>query len=183
MASRRNSSDPADRRRTERDGSSLEVASEDQVAQQTEEVFQSYVFYRYRQEQEQTGRDVPIDPEIAVIEPEPDSINNQVGRRLANIGDDINARYDSEFSEMLKSLKPSRDNAYEYFVKIASSQAALLSPLCHLEVVSVLQPGKLTYSAFSSLSFSDDVCVNSLHFILWLLNFLQWHTNLQGCAT
>ncbi|XP_033008492.1 bcl-2 homologous antagonist/killer isoform X2 [Lacerta agilis] len=122
MASRRSGSDPADRRRTERDRSSLlEVASEDQVAQQTEEVFQSYAFYRYQQEQEQTGQDVPIDPEIAVMRPELDSINNQVGRRLATIGDDINARYDSEFSEMLKSLKPSRDNAYEYFVKIASS--------------------------------------------------------------
>ncbi|CAI5777545.1 bcl-2 homologous antagonist/killer [Podarcis lilfordi] len=123
MASRRNSSDPANRRRTERRRSSLEVASEDQVAQQTEEVFQSYVFYRYQQEQEQeqTGQEVPIDPEIAVMQPERDSITTQVGRRLATIGDDIKERYENEFSAMLKSLKPSRDNAYAYFVKIASS--------------------------------------------------------------
>ncbi|XP_061488400.1 bcl-2 homologous antagonist/killer [Rhineura floridana] len=121
MASRKNGGDPADRRRTERRRSSLEIASEDQVARETEEVFHSYAYYRYQQEQEQTGRDVPIDPEIAAIQQEPNSTNSQVGRRLAFIGDDINARYDSEFSEMLKSLKPSRDNAYEYFVKIASS--------------------------------------------------------------
>lgn len=48
------------------------------------------------------------------------SINSQVGRRLAIIADDINARYDKEFSEMLKSLQPSQDNAYEYFTRIAS---------------------------------------------------------------
>uniref|UniRef100_A0A2D4ILP5 Bcl-2 homologous antagonist/killer n=1 Tax=Micrurus lemniscatus lemniscatus TaxID=129467 RepID=A0A2D4ILP5_MICLE len=117
-----NGSNSADRRRTgERRRSSQEMTSEDLVAEQTEEVFQSYAFHRYQQEQEQTEGDVPIDPEIAAIQQEPNSINNQVGRRLAIIADDINARYDKEFSEMLKSLQPSKDNAYEYFTRIASS--------------------------------------------------------------
>ncbi|XP_063153706.1 bcl-2 homologous antagonist/killer [Candoia aspera] len=117
-----NGSNPADSRRTgERRRSSQEIASEDLVAQQTLEVFQSYAFHRYQQEQEQTEGDVPVDPEIAAIQQEPDSVNSQVGRRLAMIGDDINARYDKEFSEMLKSLQPSRDNAYDYFIRIASS--------------------------------------------------------------
>ncbi|ETE68477.1 Bcl-2-likeous antagonist/killer, partial [Ophiophagus hannah] len=93
-------------------------SAEDLVAEQTEEVFQSYAFHRYQQEQEQTEGDVPVDPEIAAIQQEP---NSQVGRRLAIIADDINARYDKEFSEMLKSLQPSKDNAYEYFTRIASS--------------------------------------------------------------
>uniref|UniRef100_A0A2D4ILQ4 Uncharacterized protein n=1 Tax=Micrurus lemniscatus lemniscatus TaxID=129467 RepID=A0A2D4ILQ4_MICLE len=116
-----NGSNSADRRRTgERRRSSQEMTSEDLVAEQTEEVFQSYAFHRYQQEQEQTEGDVPIDPEIAAIQQEPNSINNQVGRRLAIIADDINARYDKEFSEMLKSLQPSKDNAYEYFTRIAS---------------------------------------------------------------
>uniref|UniRef100_A0ACB8F543 Bcl-2 homologous antagonist/killer n=1 Tax=Sphaerodactylus townsendi TaxID=933632 RepID=A0ACB8F543_9SAUR len=94
---------------------------EDQVAQQTEEVFQSYAFHRYQQELEQNEADVPIDPEIAAIQQEPGSTSNLVGRRLATIGDDINARYDKEFCEMLESLHLTRDNAYEYFTRIASS--------------------------------------------------------------
>ncbi|KAL8178906.1 UNVERIFIED_CONTAM: Bcl-2 homologous antagonist/killer [Gekko kuhli] len=93
----------------------------DQVAQQTEAVFQSYAFHRYQQELEQNEADVPVDPEIAAIQQEPGSTSNQVGRRLAIIGDDINARYDKEFCEMLKSLQLTRDNAYEYFTRIASS--------------------------------------------------------------
>ncbi|XP_013912039.1 PREDICTED: bcl-2 homologous antagonist/killer [Thamnophis sirtalis] len=117
-----NGSNSADRRRTgERRRSSQETTSEDLVAQQTEEVFQSYAFHRYQQEQEQTEGDVPVDPEIAAIQQEPNSINSQVGRRLAIIADDINARYDKEFSEMLKPLQLSKDNAYEYFTRIASS--------------------------------------------------------------
>lgn len=48
------------------------------------------------------------------------STSNQVGRRLAIIGDDINMRYDAEFRNMLKTLQPTKDNAYEYFTKIAS---------------------------------------------------------------
>lgn len=99
----------------------MEMASENQVAQQTEEVFQSYVAYRYNLEREQPEVDVPDDPEIAAIQQQPNSTNSQVGRRLAIIGDDINKRYDKEFCDMLKSLQPTRDNAYEYFTKIASS--------------------------------------------------------------
>ncbi|NIG60287.1 hypothetical protein BU61_7907 [Pontoporia blainvillei] len=45
----------------------------------------------------------------------------QVGRQLAIIGDDINQRYDSEFQAMLQHLQPTAENAYEYFIKIASS--------------------------------------------------------------
>ncbi|XP_053105890.1 bcl-2 homologous antagonist/killer isoform X2 [Hemicordylus capensis] len=114
-----NGSDPPDR--TGRRRPSRELASEDQVAQQTEEVFQSYAFHRYRQEQEQNGVDMPVDPEMIEIQPEPGSTSNQVGRRLAIIGDDINEKYDKEFCEMLKSLQPTYDNAYEYFTRIASS--------------------------------------------------------------
>ncbi|KAJ7332945.1 hypothetical protein JRQ81_015125 [Phrynocephalus forsythii] len=120
MASR-NGRAPTDSRRLESGRPSQEMSSEDQVAQQTEEVFQSYVAYRYQLEREQPDVDVPDDPEMAAIQQQPDSTNSQVGRRLAIIGDDINARYDKEFCEMLKSLQPTRDNAYEYFTKIASS--------------------------------------------------------------
>uniref|UniRef100_A0A8V1A4U2 Bcl-2 homologous antagonist/killer n=1 Tax=Gallus gallus TaxID=9031 RepID=A0A8V1A4U2_CHICK len=95
--------------------------SEDQVAQETEEVFRSYTFYRYQQEREEGGAEVPMDPEIMEIQQELGSTGSQVGRRLAIIGDDINKRYDAEFRHMLKSLQPTKENAYEYFTTIASS--------------------------------------------------------------
>uniref|UniRef100_A0A8C2U9Z8 Bcl-2 homologous antagonist/killer n=1 Tax=Coturnix japonica TaxID=93934 RepID=A0A8C2U9Z8_COTJA len=101
--------------------SSREINSEDQVAQQTEEVFRSYSFYRYQQEREEGGVEVPMDPEIMEIQQELGSTSSQVGRRLAIIGDDINKRYDAEFRCMLKSLQPTKENAYQYFTTIASS--------------------------------------------------------------
>lgn len=90
------------------------------MAQETEEVFRSYTFYRYQQEREEGGAEVPMDPEIMEIQQELGSTGSQVGRRLAIIGDDINKRYDAEFRHMLKSLQPTKENAYEYFTTIAS---------------------------------------------------------------
>uniref|UniRef100_A0A8C6FZG2 BCL2 antagonist/killer 1 n=1 Tax=Moschus moschiferus TaxID=68415 RepID=A0A8C6FZG2_MOSMO len=98
--------------------------SEEQVARDTEEVFRSYVFYRHQQEQEAEGAAAPTDPEMATLHPEPSSTMGQVGRQLAIIGDDINRRYDTEFQAMLQHLQPTADNAYEYFIKIASRPAA-----------------------------------------------------------
>uniref|UniRef100_A0A8C0I8C0 Bcl-2 homologous antagonist/killer n=1 Tax=Bubo bubo TaxID=30461 RepID=A0A8C0I8C0_BUBBB len=100
---------------------SQELNSEDQVAEETEEVFRSYAFYRYQQEREERGEEMPMDPEIAEIQQELGSTGSLVGRRLAIIGDDINERYDAEFRYMLKSLQPTKENAYEYFTRIASS--------------------------------------------------------------
>uniref|UniRef100_U3I5I2 Bcl-2 homologous antagonist/killer n=2 Tax=Anas TaxID=8835 RepID=U3I5I2_ANAPP len=100
---------------------SQELNSEDQVAQETEEVFRSYAFYRYQQEREESGEEVPLDPEIAEIQQDLGSTGSLVGRRLAIIGDDINKRYDAEFRYMLKSLQLTKENAYDYFIKIASS--------------------------------------------------------------
>ncbi|NXV42557.1 BAK protein, partial [Uria aalge] len=85
--------------------------AEDQVVEETEEVFRSYAFYRYQQEREERGEEVPMDPEIAEIERDLGSTTGtQVGRRLATIGDDINKRYDAEFRHMLKSLQPTKEN-------------------------------------------------------------------------
>ncbi|XP_009463974.1 PREDICTED: bcl-2 homologous antagonist/killer [Nipponia nippon] len=98
-----------------------ELNSEAEVAKETEEVFRSYAFYRYQQEREERGDEVPMDPEIVEIQQELGSTGSLVGRRLAIIGDDINERYDAEFRYMLKSLQPTKENAYEYFTRIASS--------------------------------------------------------------
>uniref|UniRef100_F7CUQ1 BCL2-antagonist/killer 1 n=1 Tax=Mus musculus TaxID=10090 RepID=F7CUQ1_MOUSE len=95
--------------------------SEQQVAQDTEEVFRSYVFYLHQQEQETQGAAAPANPEMDNLPLEPNSILGQVGRQLALIGDDINRRYDTEFQNLLEQLQPTAGNAYELFTKIASS--------------------------------------------------------------
>nr|XP_004649630.1 bcl-2 homologous antagonist/killer [Jaculus jaculus] len=95
--------------------------SEQQVAQDTEEVFRSYVFYLHQQEQEAQGAAAPVDPEMDTLPLEPNSVLGQVGRQLALIGDDINRRYDSEFQSLLEQLQPTAGNAYELFTKIAYS--------------------------------------------------------------
>ncbi|XP_030329389.1 bcl-2 homologous antagonist/killer [Strigops habroptila] len=109
------------RRGSNRHRPSQELNSEDRVAEETEEVFRSYAFYRYQQEREERGEEVPMDPEIVEIQQELGSTGSLVGRRLAIIGDDINERYDAEFRYLLKSLQPTKENAYEYFTRIASS--------------------------------------------------------------
>uniref|UniRef100_A0A8C6GFJ0 BCL2-antagonist/killer 1 n=1 Tax=Mus spicilegus TaxID=10103 RepID=A0A8C6GFJ0_MUSSI len=98
--------------------------SEQQVAQDTEEVFRSYVFYLHQQEQETQGAAAPANPEMDNLLLEPNSILGQVGRQLALIGDDINRRYDTEFQNLLEQLQPTAGNAYELFTKIASRPAA-----------------------------------------------------------
>ncbi|XP_061218947.1 bcl-2 homologous antagonist/killer isoform X1 [Neopsephotus bourkii] len=110
------------RRGSNRQRPSQELNSEDQVAEETEEVFRSYAFYRYEQEREERGEEVPVDQEIMDIEEELGSTGSQVGQRLAIIGDDINKRYDAEFRCLLKSLQPTKENAYECFTRIASSR-------------------------------------------------------------
>ncbi|NXC91528.1 BAK protein, partial [Cercotrichas coryphoeus] len=84
--------------------------AEDQVAEEAEEVFRSYAFYRYQQERQERGAELPPDPEMEQIQQDLDSTGSQVGQRLAIIGDDIYRRYDAEFRTMLESLQPSRDN-------------------------------------------------------------------------
>ncbi|NXC10329.1 BAK protein, partial [Orthonyx spaldingii] len=83
---------------------------EDRVAEEAEEVFRSYAFYRYQQEREERGAEVPPDPEIEQIQQDLESTGTQVGQRLAIIGDDIYRRYDAEFRTMLETLQPTRDN-------------------------------------------------------------------------
>ncbi|KAM6182676.1 bcl-2 homologous antagonist/killer [Erethizon dorsatum] len=95
--------------------------AEQQVARDTEEVFQSYVYYRHQQEQEAEGADAPADPEMDTLSLEPNSTLAQVGRQLSIIGDDINRRYNAEFRNMLQQLQPTADNAYDLFLKITSS--------------------------------------------------------------
>uniref|UniRef100_A0A8C5JIM4 Uncharacterized protein n=1 Tax=Junco hyemalis TaxID=40217 RepID=A0A8C5JIM4_JUNHY len=78
------------------------VPAEGRVAEEAEEVFRSYAFYRYQQERQECGAELPAWPDS----PCPPSTGSQVGQRLAIIGDDIYRRYDAEFRTMLESLQP-----------------------------------------------------------------------------
>ncbi|XP_041092026.1 bcl-2 homologous antagonist/killer-like [Polyodon spathula] len=95
--------------------------TEEHVVEETEGVFNSYVFYRYHQEREQEGNDLPRDPEIMALRPNGASTTARVGQQLALIGDDINSRYDLNFTNMLSQLALTPENAYDYFCKIANS--------------------------------------------------------------
>uniref|UniRef100_A0A8C5JIX3 Uncharacterized protein n=1 Tax=Junco hyemalis TaxID=40217 RepID=A0A8C5JIX3_JUNHY len=107
------------------------VPAEGRVAEEAEEVFRSYAFYRYQQERQECGAELPPDPEIEAWpdSPCPPSTGSQVGQRLAIIGDDIYRRYDAEFRTMLESLQPTRHNAYETFTNIASRGGQVWSVL------------------------------------------------------
>ncbi|XP_069797629.1 bcl-2 homologous antagonist/killer-like isoform X2 [Narcine bancroftii] len=88
------------------------------VVQETEDVFRSYVFFRYQSERDEQ-RGLPDDPEITQIHLSINSTPALVGRQLAVIGDDINRRYDAEFHNLLATLPLNAQNAYDYFRKIA----------------------------------------------------------------
>ncbi|NXH63832.1 BAK protein, partial [Rhabdornis inornatus] len=85
--------------------------AEGQVAEEAEEVFQSFAFYCYQQEREERGAELPHDPEIEQIQPDlKNSANSEIGQRLALIGDDIYRRYDADFCNMLRDLQLTPDN-------------------------------------------------------------------------
>ncbi|XP_053562837.1 bcl-2 homologous antagonist/killer [Bombina bombina] len=99
-------------------GPDIEV-DEEQMREQTEVVFLSYSFHMSQME---TVNEDParLNPEIEEIRP-CDRMLDRVGQQLATIGDDINNRYEEEFNNILRTLNPNLENAYDYFKKIASS--------------------------------------------------------------
>ncbi|XP_038676402.1 bcl-2 homologous antagonist/killer-like isoform X3 [Scyliorhinus canicula] len=99
--------------------------TEEGVVQETEDVFRSYVFFRYQSERNE-GENVPENPEITEMHQSPESTPTLVGRQLALIGDDINQRYDLEFHNLLSTLPLNAENAYDYFRKIADGLLLLL---------------------------------------------------------
>ncbi|XP_036389436.1 bcl-2 homologous antagonist/killer-like [Megalops cyprinoides] len=99
----------------------LPPSTEAHVVQETEEVFCSYVFFRYNQEMEEEGEKPPVDPEITALQPDKNNQLCRVGQQLAIIGDDINRRYDLKFKRMLSQLALTPENAYNYFCKVAKS--------------------------------------------------------------
>ncbi|XP_075470133.1 bcl-2 homologous antagonist/killer [Ascaphus truei] len=94
---------------------------EEQVREQTEDVFLSYTYHLSHLERVESENPGPLNPEIEEARQEPGSTLDRVGHQLAIIGDDINRRYEDEFNNILRTLNPNLENAYDYFKKIASS--------------------------------------------------------------
>ncbi|CAH1799464.1 unnamed protein product [Owenia fusiformis] len=99
----------------------LSPDTEDNVLKETESVFQSFSCHMLQNEQTRTGdmMDTPSNPELMSIRPNPVSRPAQVGRQLAQIGDDINEQYAGQFRDMIKILNVTPDTAYDAFAGVA----------------------------------------------------------------
>ncbi|KAL3881757.1 hypothetical protein ACJMK2_028268 [Sinanodonta woodiana] len=94
--------------------------SEENVTQQTEEVFQNFLYQSYRNEKMKQEFDAtPSVTEFVNFTQDSISPASQVGRQLAKIGDDINERYANEFDQMINSLNINHTSAYEAFAGVA----------------------------------------------------------------
>ncbi|XP_070542968.1 bcl-2 homologous antagonist/killer-like [Ptychodera flava] len=118
--------------------SELPPDTEENVQEQAEGIVRNFMFQRFQQEFQQDN-ETPSVPELQgfttnplsstclthtlgnseKITPNVESPTAQVGRRLAQIGDDINARYSGEFRGMIRSLDITPSTAYEHFANIA----------------------------------------------------------------
>lgn len=102
------------------DAKPLTPDTEENVAEQTDGVFRNFVYRMYNNERcEQEADDTPNAPELTTFTDEPLGISSQVGRQLAMIGDDINDRYSSQFTHLIKMLNIRPDTAYEAFAGVA----------------------------------------------------------------
>ncbi|KAL5009909.1 hypothetical protein ScPMuIL_012214 [Solemya velum] len=94
--------------------------SEDNVSDQTEDVFRNFLYQSYRQEQSQQDFDeTPAIPELVTFTADPLSSAARVGRQLAKIGDDINNQYADEFNGMIRQLNITEHTVYETFEGVA----------------------------------------------------------------
>ncbi|XP_078000122.1 bcl-2 homologous antagonist/killer-like [Glandiceps talaboti] len=92
--------------------------TEENVQEQAEGIVRNFMFQRFQQEF-QADSETPSVPELQGFTTNPLSPTAQVGRRLAQIGDDINARYAGEFRTMIRALDVTPSTAYEHFANIA----------------------------------------------------------------
>ncbi|XP_076445134.1 bcl-2 homologous antagonist/killer-like [Babylonia areolata] len=96
--------------------------SEENVKEQTEDVFRNFVYQRYRNDNiQQPYENTPVDPEITNLPRIPDSSSAEIGRQLARIGDDINEKYKDTFDTLIISMNigSDADSAYEAFAGVA----------------------------------------------------------------
>ncbi|XP_038048918.1 bcl-2 homologous antagonist/killer-like isoform X2 [Patiria miniata] len=101
----------------------LSPDNEENVVEQTESIVRNYMYIRYQtdmqSEESELSIATPRIPEFRCFTANPLSPTSQVGRRLAEIGDQINSQYQCEFSEMISQLRITPATAYEAFAGVA----------------------------------------------------------------
>uniref|UniRef100_A0A1I8I914 BCL domain-containing protein n=1 Tax=Macrostomum lignano TaxID=282301 RepID=A0A1I8I914_9PLAT len=98
--------------------------TEENVSTQADGIFRSFVFERFARDREigQLDPGTPDSPELARERPPPLSQEARIGRQLAEIGDDIQQRYSSQFKDMIKSLESQltdSEASFELFRRVA----------------------------------------------------------------
>lgn len=98
--------------------------TEENVIQQTDRIFRNFVVSMQALDRGSEGADdTPSCPEITAFSDPPLAQASLVGRRLAEIGDDINERYTPLFNSMIRSLNLAPDVsdtvAYDAFYQVA----------------------------------------------------------------
>ncbi|XP_041354312.1 bcl-2 homologous antagonist/killer-like [Gigantopelta aegis] len=136
----------------------LHPDTEQNVAEQTEDIFKNFFYQRYRQEQIRQPYDAtPRVPELLEFGEAPLSPTAEIGRQLARIGDDINDRYSDVFTEMMRNLNINENTAYEAFANVARkliengiNWGRVLTLLCfgYRIAVSILKSGTAKFAAF-----------------------------------
>ncbi|XP_022105981.1 bcl-2 homologous antagonist/killer-like isoform X2 [Acanthaster planci] len=101
----------------------LSPDTEDNVVEQTESIVRNYMFIRYQtdlqSEESELAIATPRIPEFQCFTANPLSPTSQIGRRLAQIGDEINSQYECEFRDMISQLRITPATAYEAFARVA----------------------------------------------------------------
>lgn len=96
---------------------------EENVNEQTEGIVQSFFYQRFQMDMQSTESELcvstPSIPEFSHYQMNPLSPSTQIGRRLAEIGDQINDQYEGEFRSMIQSLHITPSTAYSAFAGVA----------------------------------------------------------------
>ncbi|XP_067950932.1 induced myeloid leukemia cell differentiation protein Mcl-1-like [Watersipora subatra] len=94
-----------------------------EVVEQSEEVMQNYMFERYHRDRQAGLQNVPESPTLLEnFTKRPQTKVSALGRRLATIGDEIDAKYQVEFQQMSRSLNITQgafEEAYDAFKGVA----------------------------------------------------------------
>ncbi|XP_072164989.1 bcl-2 homologous antagonist/killer-like [Diadema setosum] len=101
----------------------VEVVDTEEVNEQTESIVRNFMYQRLTLDMQDQSSDLNIStprlPEFQNFTADPMSATSRVGRRLAQIGDQINVQYEVEFRQMIQTLNITPSTAYQAFAGVA----------------------------------------------------------------
>lgn len=101
----------------------VSLETEDAVIEQTESIVRNFFYQRLTMDMQDQTSDMNIStpriPELQNFTADPLSPTSRVGRRLAQIGDQIDAQYEDEFRQMIRTLHITPSTAYQAFAGVA----------------------------------------------------------------